>query len=75
MDSELSRIIKLLKKYENMIRMAGPTTFIWHLIRSEDYLEKKSVLNYGYKLGLENSQIQGALNNIIGVKTDTGSIE
>jgi len=68
MDKELDRIIKLLRKYEAMIKNAGPTTFIWHLIRSEDYIEKATVLNYGYKLGLENKQIQGALNNIIGLK-------
>ena len=68
MDKELERIIKLLQKYESMIMKAGPTTFVWHLIRSEDYIEKKTVLNYGFKLGLENKQIQGALNNIIGLK-------
>jgi hypothetical protein len=68
MDSELSRIMKLLRKYEGMIRRAGPLEYIWNLIRSEDYVEKGTVLNYGYKLGLENNQIQGALNNIIGIK-------
>jgi hypothetical protein len=68
MDNELDRIIQLLRKYEKMIKDAGPTTFIWHLIRSEEYVEKKTVLNYGYKLGLENKQIQGALNNIISIK-------
>jgi hypothetical protein len=67
-EPEMDRLFDLLRKYEGMIKNAGPLTFIWHLIRSEDYVEKATVLNYGYKLGLENKQIQGALNNIIGIK-------
>ena len=64
MEPELKRILLLLKDYEHTVRNTSPTTIVWKLISEENKIQKGTILNYASRLGLHNSEIQGALSTL-----------